>query len=119
MTAYIDRVKETSTSTGTGNITLAGASTGYQSFNTAFGTSISFCYVIEAIDGTGAPTGDWEVGQGFLSDATTLNRDIVFVSSNANAAVNLSAGTKNVFCTFPAQSAQMSQLSFNQQYGLP
>lgn len=100
---YADRVKETTTTSGTGNITTAGAVTGFQSFNTAFGTNVFFEYCIEAIDGTGAPTGDWEVGQGHLSASTTLVRDVVFFSSNANALVSFGSGTtKYVFCTIPA-----------------
>ncbi len=89
------RVKETTVTTGTGNITLAGAPTGFQTFNTAFGTGVYFYYAIEG-------GGEWEEGEGHLSAATTLVRDTVRFSSNSNAAVNFSAGTKNVFCTLPA-----------------
>lgn len=94
-----DRVKDTTTTTGTGNITLADAPpTGYQSFDDAFSTDITFYYCIEG----GA---EWEVGQGHLSASTTLVRDIIFASTNSNAAVDFSSGTKNVFCTIPASSA--------------
>lgn len=99
---FADRVKETTTTTGTGNITTAGAVTGYQSFNNAFGTGVTFEYTIEAVDGSGVPTGDWEVGEGHLSGSTTLVRDTVYTSSNSNALVNFSAGTKNVFCSIMA-----------------
>ncbi len=93
MTAYVDRVKDTTTTTGTGDITLAGsAPTGFQTFNTAFGTQVRFPYVIDG------GTGEWEVGLGYLSAATTLVREAVQSSSNAGAAVNFSAGSKNVFC---------------------
>jgi hypothetical protein len=92
------RVSETTTSTGTGNLTTLGARTGFQTFNTAFSTSVEFYYGIEAVDGSNNPTGDWEYGLGHLSASTTLVRDLVLASSNANAAVNLSAGTKNIFC---------------------
>lgn len=93
MTAYIDRVKDTTTTTGTGNVTLSGtAPTGFQNFNAAFGTQVRFPYVIDG------GTGEWEVGLGYLSASTTLVREVVQSSSNAGAAVNFSAGTKDVFC---------------------
>ena len=93
-----DRVKDTTTTTGTGNITLAGSPpTGYQSFNTAFGTSNPLYYCIEG----GA---EWEVGQGYLSASTTLVRSTVLASSNSGSAVSFSAGTKNVFSTMPAST---------------
>lgn len=100
---YADRVKDTTTSTGTGSITVSGAApTGFRSFNSAFGTNVRFYYSIVAIDGNGAPTGEWEVGEGYLSASTTLVRDDILSSSNAGAAVNFGAGTKSVFCTIPA-----------------
>lgn len=102
MSAFADRVKETSTTTGTGNLTLAGAVTGYQTANSAFSTNNIFDYAIEAVDGSGVPAGDWEVGEGYLSASTTLVRSNVRASSNSGSAVNFSAGTKNVFGTAPA-----------------
>mgnify|MGYP007031187138 CR=1 FL=1 len=94
---YADRVKDTTTTTGTGNITLSGtAPTGYQSFNTAFGTNVYFYYAIVG-------TSEWEVGRGYLSASTTLVRNQVYASTNANAAVNFSSGSKDVFNTIPAQ----------------
>lgn len=96
-----NRVWETSTTTGTGTLTLAGAKTGYQSF-AAVGNGNTCFYTIEAVDGSGVPTGDWEVGLGtYTSAGTTLARTTIYKSSNANAAVNLLAGTKNVFIAFP------------------
>lgn len=89
-----DRVKETTTSTGSGNITLAGAVAQFQTFNAAFGIDARFPYAIVDADGV-----DWEVGIGYLSGSTTLVRETVTASSNAGAAVNLSAGTHSVFCT--------------------
>jgi hypothetical protein len=92
-----DRVKETTTSTGTGTVTLAGAALGYQSF-AAVGTGNQCYYVIE--DPTNGP---WEVGVGtYTASGTTLARNTVLSSSNANALVNFAAGTKNVFLTVPA-----------------
>lgn len=103
MSIFADRVKETTTTTGTGDLTLAGAATGFRTFNSALGIGFVFDYCIEAVDGSGVPTGAWEVGRGRLSGSTTLVRERVYSSSNANALVNLGAGTKNVFCTMAAQ----------------
>ena len=94
-----DRVKETSTTTGTGDITLAGAASQFQSFNTAFGTGVLFYYAIVGQSGT-----EWETGEGYLSGSTTLVRAKVYESSNSNALVNFSAGTKDVFSTFLGKS---------------
>jgi hypothetical protein len=93
-----DRVKETTTTTGTGTVTLAGAATGFQTF-AAVGNGNSTYYTIE--DGT-----NWEVGIGtYTSSGTTLSRTTVISSSNAGSLVNFSAGTKNVFVTYPASLA--------------
>lgn len=117
--AYSDRVKETSTTTGTGNFTLAGAVTGYDSFNNAFGIDRQFVYQIEAVDASGVPTGDWEVGDGHLSGSTTLVRDFVIRSSNSDALVNFGAGTKNVFNALSARGAQTSQANmFDLTFGM-
>lgn len=101
-TLFFDRVKETSTTTGTSDITLAGAVSQYRSFSSVFttgalGVADFFYYAIVGQTGT-----EWEVGRGYLSGATTLVRYIVLSSSNSNSAVNLSAGTKDVFCTISA-----------------
>lgn len=95
---FVDRVLETSTTTGSGNFTLAGAVTGYQTFNAAFGTGSAamFFYCIVGVDAGGVPTGEWEAGRGHLSASTTLVRD-TFLASSSGSTVNFSAGTKNVF----------------------
>jgi len=95
-----DRVKETSTTTGTGTFSLAGAETGYESFVAGIGTGNTTYYAIELNS-----AGEWEVGIGTVTDATpdTLSRDTIITSSNSDSAVNFSAGTKNVFCTLPAK----------------
>jgi len=95
-----DRVKETSTTTGTGTFSLAGAETGYESFVSGVGTTNTTYYAIEFNSGN-----EWEVGIGTVTDAApdTLSRDTVISSSNGDALVNFSAGTKNVFCTLPAK----------------
>ena len=93
-----DRVKETTTTTGTGTVTLLGASTGYQSFS-AIGNSNTTYYTIAAQTGT-----EWEVGIGtYTSSGTTLARTTVISSSNSGSLVNFSAGTKDVFVTYPAE----------------
>jgi len=95
-----DRVKETTTTTGTGTITLAGASSGYQSF-AAVGNGNTTYYTI-----TDPATGDWEVGLGtYTSSGTTLSRTTILSSSNAGNIVTFAAGTKDVFCVYPAEKA--------------
>lgn len=93
---YADRVQETTTTTGTGTLTLAGAVAGYRTFTSAFATGDKVRYSIT--NGT-----DWEVGDGTILSSTTLSRDQVFASSNSNAAVSFSAGSKNVWSDLPAQ----------------
>lgn len=96
-----DRVLETSTSTSTGTFTLAGAPSGFQSFSAGIGGSNTTYYAI--VNSTG---NEWEVGLGTLdSGGTVLTRTTVYHSSNSNNAVNFSAGTKNVFCTYPASKS--------------
>ena len=94
---FADRVKETSTTTGTGSLTLAGAVAQFRSFNSAFGIGPEFYYAIVGQSGT-----EWEVGEGYLTGSTTMVRDLVYASSNGGAAVSFSAGAKDVFCTIPA-----------------
>ena len=93
---FQDRVRETSTTTGTGNFTLAGAVSQYQAFSTAFNVGDVFPYCLADQSGT-----DWEVGFGRLVDATTLERTTIYQSSNSNSVVNFTSGTKDVFCTLP------------------
>jgi hypothetical protein len=91
-----DRVAEVSTSTGTGNFTLAGALTSYRTFSSVCATNDTLYYVITAVGNGGEPTGDWETGLGTYSASNTLTRTTVLDSSNAGAAVNFGAGTKRV-----------------------
>ena len=101
-----DRVKVTSTTTGTGTLTLAGAATGYQSF-AAIGNGNTTYYAI-----TDPATGDWEVGLGtYTSSGTTLSRTTILSSSNAGSVVDLQAGTKEVFCVYPAEKAIYEEAS--------
>jgi hypothetical protein len=94
-----DRVKETTTTTGTGSVTLAGAATGYQAFfgSAALAVGDTTLYAIE--DQAGA---NWEIGIGTLNSSTLLARTTVISSSNSGSLVNFGAGTKNVFITDPA-----------------
>ena len=96
-----DRVLETTTTTGNGTVTLAGAETGYQSFGTAVGDGNTTYYTIAVDGGT-----DWEVGIGtYTASGTTLSRDTVLSSSNSGNLVSFGAGTKKVFVTYPAERA--------------
>ena len=94
-----DRVLETSAVTGTGPATLLGASTGFQSFSAGIGASNTTYYTIVNPN----VANEWEVGFGTLDGTgTILTRTTVYSSSNANAAVVFTAGTKIVFVTYPA-----------------
>jgi len=95
-----DRVKETTTTTGTGTVTLLGASTGFQSF-AVVGNGNTTYYTIAGQTGS-----EWEVGIGtYTASGTTLARTTVLSSSNSGSAVNFSAGTKDVFVTYPSERA--------------
>lgn len=90
-----DRIKETTTTTGTGTYTLGGAVTGFETFNSNLSNGDTTFYC--CTDGT-----DFEVGTGtFATSGTTLTRS-VFSSSNSNNLVSWSSGTKTIFCTVPA-----------------
>jgi hypothetical protein len=94
-----DRVKETTTTTGTGTVTLLGASTGFQSF-AVIGNSNTTYYTIAGQTGN-----EWEVGIGtYTSSGTTLARTTVLANSSATqpSALSFSSGTKDVFVTYPA-----------------
>lgn len=97
-----DRVLESATTTGTGAFTLAAAYAGYRRFRDVYSVNDLVAYVIEAVDGNGNPSGDWETGLGTYSGTDTLTRTTVQASSNAGAAVNFAAGTKRVFSSATA-----------------
>ena len=93
-----DRVKESTSTTGTGTLTLGGAATGFQSFS-VIGDGSTTYYAIT--DGT-----NWEVGVGtYTASGTTLSRDTILESSNSGSAVNWGAGSKDVFVTYPAEKS--------------
>ena len=91
-----DRVKENSTTTGTGTFTLDGAVTGFETFSSAIVNGNTTYYTIHTQNGA-----QFEVGIGTVG-AGTLARDTVISSSNSDAAVDFTAGTKDVLCTMPA-----------------
>jgi hypothetical protein len=94
---FKDRVKETTATTGTGTVTLAGASAGFQSFSVIGDANTTYYTLVSG--------SDWEVGIGtYTSSGTTLSRDTVLESSNAGSKITL-AGTSDVFCTYPAEKA--------------
>jgi hypothetical protein len=93
-----DRVKETTTTTGTGTVSLAGAVTGFETFAAGIGNSNTVYYCIAHQD-----QAEFEVGLGTLDgDSSDLARTTIISSSNSDSAVDFSAGTKDVFCTIPA-----------------
>jgi len=96
-----DRVKESSTSIGTGAFALNGAVNGFESFATGIGNNNTTYYAI-----FNQGTNEWEVGLGTL-DATSANltRTTVISSSNSDAVVDFQSGTKDVFCTLPASKS--------------
>ena len=97
-----DRVKETMITTGTGTLTLTGAVEGFQSFSSIGDGNTTFYSVVHQ----DAAVGEWEVGVGtYTASGTTLARTTVLQSSNGGAAVNFSAGSKDVFVTYPSDKA--------------
>lgn len=96
-----DRVRETTTTAGTGTITLAGAVTGFRTF-AVIGNGNTTYYTI-----AGQGTTEWEVGIGtYTSSGTTLSRDTVLSNSlGTTAKISFSAGTKDVFVTYPASKS--------------
>ena len=95
-----DRVKETTTTTGTGTITLAGAVVGFQTFSAIGDGNVTYYCIAEKLGSA------WEVGYGtYTASGTTLSRTVVLESSNAGSLVDFGAGVKEVFCTYPAERA--------------
>ena len=94
-----DRVRETTTTTGTGTITLGGAAQSYQTFSSAIGNTNTTYYAIAHQNAN-----EFEVGLGTVGSGT-LARTTVLKSSNSNNAVDFSAGTKDVFVTYPSEKA--------------
>jgi hypothetical protein len=104
-----DRVKETTTTTGTGAFALAGAIGGFRAFSAVLANQDTCCYTAQAVDTNGNPTGDWEIGIGtYTASGNTLARTVLLASSTG-AAVSFSAGTKQLWVDLPA--AQIGALS--------
>jgi hypothetical protein len=93
-----DRIRETTTTTGTGAVTLAGAVNGYARFSAVMSIGDTCWYAIVH------PSTAWEVGLGTYSGVNTLTRTTVYDSSNGGAAVTFAVGTKDVFLGLPAAS---------------
>ena len=104
---FADRVKETSTTTGTGTLDLLGAATNFITFVSGIGTGNRCYYSI-----VHQTLAEWEVGIGTVTDLATdtLSRTTVLGSSNAGALVNFSAGTKDVFNTISANDARLAMV---------
>lgn len=110
MASLSNLVKQTSTSTGTGNFTLAAATGGFQTFAGAFSTGVTtdvFYYFIIHTTST-----EWECGTGHMSDSATLVRDTVIASSNGGSLVSFTAGDKVIDCDLPA-SVQSYLINLN------
>jgi hypothetical protein len=104
-----DRVKDTSTTTGTGNITVSGgAPSGYRTFSTVLSVNDTFYYCV-----TGQASSEWEVGLGTYLSTNTFARTTVLASSASGSAVSFSSGTKNVFITLPANRTLQFDASQN------
>lgn len=102
---FYDRVKETTTTTGTGDLTLAGAVTQFRAFSSVYAVGdddVPYCIA-------GQTGSEWEVGIGTLSGSSTLQRTTVLASSNSGSLVTLSAGTKDVYVTIPAATITRSE----------
>ena len=94
---YADRVQETTSTTGTGTVTLSGAVAGYQSFATAFANNATTVVFYTITDGV-----NWEVGKGtYTLSSTTLTRETVLASSNSGSLVNFPNAPMLVWNDFP------------------
>jgi len=108
-----NRVRETTSTTGTGAVTLGGAVGGFQTFAAGIGYSNTTYYAISI-----NTANEWEVGLGTLNgDSSTLTRTTVLESSNSDSAVDFSAGSKEVFCTLPSEKAVYLDASDDQVGG--
>ena len=103
-----DRVKEQSTTTGTGTLTLSGAFDGYQAFSVIGNGNVTYYTIYDPA------SGDWEVGYGtYTLSGTTLSRTFVYDSSNSGNLVPFTTGTKEVFCTYPSEQAVYQETNGN------
>ena len=101
-----DRIRETTTTTGIGTLTLAGAVSGFDAFSEVGNANTTYYSVVHR------DANEWEVGIGtYTSSGTTLARTTVLASSNSGSATSFAAGTKDVFCTYPAAKSVYSDAS--------
>lgn len=106
---YFDRIKETTTTTGTGAFVLGGAPASYRTFASVLADGDTCYYGAVAVDASGVPTGSWEVGLGtFVAASDSLDRTLVVSSSNGGSTVSFAAGTKQVWLDAPAISLTRS-----------
>ena len=109
-----NRVRETTSTEGTGTVTLGGAVGGFQTFAAGIGNDNTTYYAISI-----NTENEWEVGLGTLNaDSSTLTRTTVLESSNSDSAVDFAAGSKEVFCTLPSEKAVYLDASGNQATGV-
>jgi hypothetical protein len=102
-----DRVKSSTTTTGTGTITLGAAAVGFQAFSVIGDGNTTYYTIVDTVNGT------WEVGIGtYTSSGTTLSRDTVLESSNSGSLVNFAAGSKDVFVAYPAERAVIGGMGY-------
>lgn len=105
MSKVFDRVKETTTTTGTGDVSLGGPTPGFQSFNSVLSSGDKTFYSLVGEDNT------WETGIGTYKGSNILERTSVFESSNSGGRVNFTAGTKSIFISYPAKKSITSDQS--------
>ena len=102
-----DRVKSSTTTTGTGTITLGAAAIGFQAFSVIGDGNTTYYTIVDTVNGT------WEVGIGtYTSSGTTLSRDTVLDSSNSGSLVSFAAGSKDVFVAYPAERAVIGGMGY-------
>ena len=102
-----DRVRETTATTGTGTVTLAGAVNGFQGFSVIGDGNITYYAIVNLV------ANEWEVGIGtYTSSGTTLSRDTILESSNSGSAVDFAAGDKDVFVTYPAERSVIGGMGY-------
>lgn len=108
-----DRLMETSTTTGTGTFTLAGAMVAYRALAVAGTDGTTIPYLIEAVDADGVPTGDWEIGIGTLGGSGTTLARTTFLASSTGSAVSFAAGTKKVSVCLSVRALETGLLPTN------
>jgi hypothetical protein len=112
---YFDRVKETTTTTGTSDAALAGAASGYRAFSSVLSDGDLCYYCMEVASG-----GAWEMGIGTYSSMGSIARTVILSSSNSNSIVSFSAGTKkHLHDRFPLKHLQVSHTRQSTASGFP